>query len=619
MSDPFTKVDLLIEDSLPTLELGRLPKGMNATSTIMPDETHVQIRSLMHLPVIRSGDGTQDDISEYSTLGTGGMDVVLLARQHALLRDVAVKTARKTTSESANQAILNEALITGHLEHPGIIPIHMVGRRETGEPLIVMKKVEGVTWADVIHDPNAAPKKGKASATIDLDWHLEVFTQVCNAVSFAHHRGVIHRDVKPENVMIGRYGEVYLLDWGIATGIPNRMPPFIRSRDEETQLVGTPAYMAPEMVAENARRVDERTDVFLLGATLYHVVTKTAPYAGIPPHEALLKAHACPDLAFPHDVPEAVKDIIQRCMNRDPAKRYESVDALLSDTQMFRQNRGAQALIDAARRALAPNSSVLGRTNQLELARSLLVQSLAQWPQNETSRNLLSDVAKELFHQYVAQDNLGSAKGVLPDVRAEDHDALKAKFDDLEGQKRTRESKVQQILHANNPVVDVRRRIALGVGISVVWIGLALFKGIQRWGVPADEIHVDHLLSILPTVGVPLVLILGVRPLFQSNDFNQRIAKFFVAGLCTVAALRAVFWRFDIAAQPATAIEFIFYSLVTIAFGLFAERRVLGASWLVVAAACLAAIWPAYQFFYMAGAYALFATYVGWVWARAQN
>jgi len=187
-------------------------------------------------------------------LGEGGMAVVYVAVQTALGREVAVKTARDGDLDAA-RALVDEARITGALEHPNIVPVHDVGRDDQGRPLIVLKRIEGTPWSETI-------------ATAKLEWNLEQLVHVCRAVAFAHSRGILHRDLKPANVMVGEFGETYVLDWGIALPVDSH----------NDEVAGTLAYMAPEMLAAEVLTV--RADVYLLGATLYEIV------AGEPPHVA---------------------------------------------------------------------------------------------------------------------------------------------------------------------------------------------------------------------------------------------------------------------------------------------------------------------------------------------
>ena len=152
--------------------------------------------------------------------------------------------------------------------------------------MLVMKRVEGVSWR-ALADPDAdeAARSLRPDAGDPLELHLDVAMSACNALHYAHARGVVHRDVKLDNVMIGRFGEVYVVDWGIA------IKPGDRAQRRHGGTVGTPAYMAPELVIGDLAAMDARTDVYLLGATLHHALVGATRHTGANLHAVLFAAH----------------------------------------------------------------------------------------------------------------------------------------------------------------------------------------------------------------------------------------------------------------------------------------------------------------------------------------
>ena len=212
-------------------------------------------------------------------LGRGGTGEVRLATQTSLGRKVAVKGLREEARTERNaRNLMHEAWVTGALEHPNVVPVYDMGLDDDGQPLIILKRIEGVRWSDLLADPELVRREFGVEDT--LEWHLRTMMQVCTAVHFAHSRGIVHRDLKPDNVMVGAYGEVYVLDWGIAVSLREDPDGRLPMASAATRLAGTPCYMAPEMLGEDPSRISERTDVYLLGAILYELVCESPPHDG---------------------------------------------------------------------------------------------------------------------------------------------------------------------------------------------------------------------------------------------------------------------------------------------------------------------------------------------------
>jgi WD40 repeat protein/serine/threonine protein kinase/endogenous inhibitor of DNA gyrase (YacG/DUF329 family) len=210
---------------------------------------------------------TGADYELLNVIGEGGVGVVYAARQASIDRTVALKMLKAAGAKSPEQRekFLSEAVVTADLDHPNIVPIYELGANEAGALFYSMKKVQGTPWSKVI---------GQKS-TIE---NLEILMKVADAVAFAHARGIIHRDLKPENIMLGEFGEVLVMDWGLAMATPD-----FRKSSTITQthsMGGTPAYMAPEMAGGSIETVTMLSDVYLLGAMLYEVLTGQPPHTG---------------------------------------------------------------------------------------------------------------------------------------------------------------------------------------------------------------------------------------------------------------------------------------------------------------------------------------------------
>jgi len=270
-----------------------------------------------------SEDGSEPEYELIKVLGEGGMGVVYDARQTSIDRNVAVKMLKPATAGNEKQRakFLAEAVVTGDLDHPNIVPIYDVGRNTKGSLFYSMKKVQGTPWLKVL------PKK-------TVNENLEILMRVADAVGFAHARGIVHRDLKPENVMLGEFGEVLVMDWGLAQASRN----FRKSRSitETNTMGGTPAYMAPEMATGPIEKITAASDVYLLGAMLYEIIT------GNPPHVAknamkCLMAAARNEICPTEKTGELV-EIALKAMATNPKDRYPDVRSFQGAIREFQSH-----------------------------------------------------------------------------------------------------------------------------------------------------------------------------------------------------------------------------------------------------------------------------------------
>ncbi|MGE0430924.1 MAG: tetratricopeptide repeat protein [Planctomycetota bacterium] len=294
-------------------------------------------------------------------LGRGGMGRVTLARDRDLQRDVAIKTPTNPDDQRLVEKFIEEAQIAGQLEHPNIVPIYDLGVVDS-QPLLVMRRVTGETLLQIIERTG---RSGAAPLTAEeLNQTLGIFRQVAQAVAFAHHRHVVHCDIKPANVMVGRFGEVLLMDWGLARllqrdmqahGTGKEEPAAMRTtrvdRTRDGQIKGSPAWMPPEQARGDVHAIDERSDVFALGALLYHQLTLQAPFRGETSRVVLAMAaraqYVRPRALAPgRDIPPELDAIVRKAMALDPHRRYQSVTQLLADIDAFRAHRPITARRD---------------------------------------------------------------------------------------------------------------------------------------------------------------------------------------------------------------------------------------------------------------------------------
>lgn len=280
----------------------------------------------------------------------GGIGQVWQARDGQLGRVVALKELRPENQDHAGlrRRFLMEAQITGQLNHPGIVPVHELVTPADGEtPYYVMRFVEGRTLTHAARDYHEKRRQGRA-AEVELRDLLGAFVSVCNTLAYAHARGVIHRDLKGANVLLGDFGEVLVVDWGTAKVLGTKderikEPPVMLDTVVEViktgaAVLGTPAYMAPEQAEGHTELTDQRTDVFGLGAVLYEILTGGSPYAGASKREVLDKAKEGKPVSprrVASWVPRPLEAVCLKALAAQPEQRYATAAELADEVKRW--------------------------------------------------------------------------------------------------------------------------------------------------------------------------------------------------------------------------------------------------------------------------------------------
>lgn len=282
-----------------------------------------------------------------SSIAMGGMGEVEEALDTSLGRPVAKKTLHiDLQTESRHQRMLvREARVTGQLEHPNIVPVHDLGVDSDGRLFFTMKKVEGRTLKQLVDSLPAGPFEHATLLNL-----LEIVIKVCDALALAHARGVVHCDLKAGNVMVGDFGEVYLMDWGVArllgadgaregyVPVDDGLGPLDEAGDGS--ISGTPSHMAPEQAKSEDHLIGPRTDVFAVGALLYEIVTGHPPYEGEIVWALLLKAamrelEPITDSERGRALAPMLAGIIDRAMRADPDERHPTVGVIRDELVRF--------------------------------------------------------------------------------------------------------------------------------------------------------------------------------------------------------------------------------------------------------------------------------------------
>jgi len=378
------------------VRLGELHIVLDAlpAPTVDPGEVKVRRTSTTAIP-----EGRKYAIGR--TVAHGGMGVIKNAHEAALQRDVAMKVMREPSKPGAQDRFFQEAQITAQLEHPNIVPVHELGVDEDGKPYYTMKLVRGISLKRVLE--LLAADDVEAIRHWPLSALLTVFQKICDALAFAHSKSVIHRDLKPANIMLGEYGEALVMDWGLAKLLGRErlrttsVQPIAEADTEPSPaadattigptisgtVMGTPQYMPPEQANGEVELMDQRTDIYSLGAILYHILTLRLPFHGRSTPEVMQNVRAgqivpfveaCGKKRLPHlpggRLPESLGAVVMKAMSLERSQRYPTVKAFQVEIEAY-QNGFATSAEQASAWKLA--GLFLRRNRAVSIAAGLLL------------------------------------------------------------------------------------------------------------------------------------------------------------------------------------------------------------------------------------------------------
>lgn len=316
-------------------EYDRMVRGLydNLEEEVLPQKT------LSDTSLLRELDQISDRYTDPQLIAQGGMKKIFRVTDTMTDRPVAMAVIHGLESPEVVEQFIREARINAQLEHPNVMPVYDMGLDADGEPFFTMKLITGDNLNTVIK----GLRNGDSEYVqrFDLATRLDIFVKVCDAVAYAHSKGVLHLDLKPENVQIGLFGEVLVCDWGLSR-YTDPLPDATKTDDVDDSVLtrlgsvcGTPGYLSPEQVTKKRVDLDERSDVYGLGALLYTLLTLKVSVEGDGAEEmmeATVSGHIQPPSArCDHDVPTALEAVCMHALKTEPDKRYHSVDALKMD------------------------------------------------------------------------------------------------------------------------------------------------------------------------------------------------------------------------------------------------------------------------------------------------
>jgi serine/threonine-protein kinase len=529
-------------------------------------------------------------IELHRTLGEGGMGIVHLATQATMGRHVAVKTLRDGAGDlDATLRILREAWITGALEHPNVVPVYDVGVDASGAPIIVMKRIAGSAWCDLIAD--AAEVARRFSAADLVEWNLRILTSVCNAVHFAHSRGILHRDLKPENVMVGAFGEVYVLDWGIAVSLEDDPSGRLPLASQAGEIAGTPCYMAPEMLLGDPTSLSPRTDVYLLGAIFYEI------FAGAPPHlgdnvQAMISSVLLSDPVYPSHFPAEARGICKKAMARDPADRYESVEAFRLGVDEYLRHRGSRKLAHDAKQSLerllhvlendpSGDDRTLAIFNLLGECRFGYRAALAAWDGNEAARKGLDRALLAVVEHELREGDTHGAQTLLREVSAPPT-TVTARVDAAIRERAEADERARKLEADQDPTVGGRTRTLFTAIFGTLWTVTPLVGWRSgRGGRPPTQLVTFALALGFLVLG--LALFAWARDSLTKTALNRRVARTLTVYLTAQMVLSVGTWLAGVPAERSFVLIIFAWSLTEAMMAVWIEP------WLALPAATCAA------------------------------
>ena len=501
-------------DSEPELAkaLDRLARG-SATVALRSSEfgtTRLTTVAVGH--AVRRAVGSGVELRD--VLARGGMGTVHEGEQRSLGRSVAVKTA----TPAFVGPLLEEARVTGYLEHPNIVPIHEIAHDETGTPIVVLKRIEGVSWRARLEDDH--PVEGSPDSMIER--HVNIAIQVCHALRYAHSRNIVHRDVKPANVMIGSFDEVYLLDWGLALSLDDDDHERFLTRGKARGASGTPSYMAPEQFEVLADRIGPQTDVYLTAASLFHALTGKPPQPGRELNAIHRSLRRRESLRLPDWMPFELADILNRAMAVEPDERTPTAEVLRNELNSFLAHQGSNQLVRRGDRAADRMSELHRAGDDAEAERAFFDATSSYraateaWDENPVAPARLAAAVEAQVSALLGKRSPRAAERALS-LLEHPPDELANRVKKALSSDRADRDRLREFDHGEDRVFGLHDRRRLAAVLGAVWVG---------WWATMAAAGVTTVVPVLVGSAASLVLFLGAFYRYRRVMLEVRLNRY---------------------------------------------------------------------------------------------
>ena len=571
---------------------------------------------------------SQRGVDVHATIGEGGMGIVRLGTQRALGRHVAVKSIKEDArSDAATLKLLREAWVTGALEHPNVVPVYDIELGKDGDPHIVLKKIEGAPWCDLMLDKKELARRFHVKDA--LDWNLRILQQVAMAVHFAHSRGIVHRDLKPENVMIGSHGEVYLVDWGLAVAVRDDGTGRFPQAADATDMAGTPCYMAPEMIGGVDSRISERTDVYLLGAILYELATGRVPHEGDSLMSILVSvARSEPELG--EDTPSELARIIRRAMDPDPDARFETAEQFRLAIGGFLEHRGSIRIAAEAEERLERLLEERDKPGLDEGERRLalyhyfgecrfgFLEALRAWRENEAAQQGLRRATEAMIEFELSANDARAASVLLAEIKNPPAE-LSVRVGEALAKANVEREKAQKLAREHDEGLGRRTRAFLAMIMGSLW---TVGPFVWAWLWPRWDFARSHWAAIDFAFGTGVigqVLYAWARDSMSKTVMNRRLVWTVRITVWSQIVLLIGAYVAGIAVEQANTLMIFLWAAITAQTANTIEPRLAPAAVASGASFLVACVRPDWAFYCMSASNGALLINMVVVWSRLQD